>query len=266
MTTTDPSPRVGPKRRSILEHTFIHLPGVGPATEMRWWRQGIRTWEELLKQLPKLVRGIHWRAEYQRILEASIRQKDNPQYFAALLKPSEHWRLYGDFSAGCAFLDIETTGGTHGWQDITVIGLDDGQQYRAFIQGQDLEQFEDAAQHHQLVVTFNGSRFDLPCIQQYFRNFHAPWVHIDLRYLLMRLGFRGSLKVIEQQLGIQRPPEVQGLNGYHAVLLWNQYLQGDTRALDTLIRYNREDVVNLKTLMDFAYDAQRRRLPLPGNV
>jgi uncharacterized protein YprB with RNaseH-like and TPR domain len=252
-----------PKRQGILEHTFIHLPGVGLATEMRWWRQGILTWVELLQRLPGLIRGIEWRNEYQHILEASIAQKDDPLFFAALLKPAEHWRLYGDFAASCAFLDIETTGGTYGWQDLTVIGLYDGKHYRAFVQGQDLEEFEDAAQGFQLVVTFNGSRFDLPCIHQYFRNFRAPWAHIDLRYVLMRLGYRGGLKAIEQQLGIQRPVDLQGMNGYDAVLLWNRYLQGDTQALDTLIRYNREDVVNLKTLMDFVYHTLCRRLPLP---
>ncbi len=247
----------------MLQHTFIHLPGVGLATEMRWWRQGILTWSELIQHLPHLIRGVQWRSEYLQILEQSIEQQHNPCFFAALLKPAEHWRLYGDFSRSCAFLDIETSGGTYGWQDITVIGLYDGHEYRAFIQGKDLEEFEDAAQRFQLVVTFNGARFDLPCIRQYFRNFRAPWVHVDLRYLLMRLGHRGGLKIIEQRLGINRPPDLQGMNGYDAVLLWNRYLQGDDSALQTLIRYNREDVVNLKALMDLAYRVLRSRLPLP---
>jgi uncharacterized protein len=260
MTMNDPSQ--ASNGHKMLEHTFVHLPGVGAATEMRWWRQGIFTWVDLIQQLPVLVRGLEWRQQYQRILQASIEQKDNPQFFAALLKPAEYWRLFGDFASNCAFLDIETTGGADNWHDITVIGLFDGQRYRAFVQGIDLEEFEDAVQGFQLVVTFNGSRFDLPCIQRYFHNFRAPWVHIDVRNVLMRLGFRGGLKTIEQKLGIHRPLDLHGLNGLDAVLLWQQYLQGNEQALDTLIRYNREDVVNLKTLMDFAYHAQRRRLPL----
>jgi uncharacterized protein len=246
----------------MLEHTFIHLPGVGLATESRWWRLGILTWKGLLDNLPGLVRGLRKRNEIQRVLESSLEQRNNPHFFAPLLRTSELWRLYGDFASNCAFLDIETSGGMHGWHDITVIGLSDGSSYRAFIQGQNLEAFEQAVEDFQVVVTFNGARFDLPCIHRYFRHFRANWIHIDLRSVLFRLGLRGGLKNIEQRLGIQRPLEVQGLNGLDAVLLWNQFENGDPAALDRLIRYNREDVLNLKTLMDFAFQALYCRLPL----
>jgi uncharacterized protein len=249
----------------MLEHTFIHLPGVGLATEWRWWKQGILTWEDLLQNLPAVIRGLKWREDCRRILEASREQRTNPAFFAPLLKTSELWRLYGTFAGHCAFLDIETSGGAQGWHEITVIGLYDGGRFRAFVDGQDLEEFEDAAQSFQLVVTFNGSRFDLPCIHQHFRHFHAPWVHLDLRSILLHLGFRGGLKTIEERLGITRPDEVRGLNGFDAVHLWRQYLEGNTAALERLIRYNREDVVNLRTLMDYAYRAHISRLPFPVN-
>ncbi|HBD09439.1 MAG TPA: hypothetical protein DCZ69_14380 [Syntrophobacteraceae bacterium] len=250
--------------RTMLQHTFIHLPGVGLAIERRWWQQGVLTWTDLLARLPGLVRGSPWRQQVQGILEASLARKHDARFFSERMKVAERWRLYGDFADQCAFLDIETTGGTDDWPDITVIGLYDGRHYRAFVQGIDLEQFEDAILDFQLVVTFNGARFDLPCIHRSFRNFNAPWVHIDLRTVLMRLGYRGGLKAIEQRLGIQRPSDLQGMNGSDAVVLWHRYLQGDHQALDTLIRYNREDVVNLRTLMDIAYRTHRRRLPLPS--
>jgi uncharacterized protein len=245
----------------MLEHTFIHLPGVGLATELRWWKQGIVTWEDLLQNLPQVIRGAEWRDECRRVLEASREQRANPAFFAPLLKTSELWRLYGAFGGNCAFLDIETSGGVQGWHEITVIGLYDGKLFRAFVDGRDLEEFEDAAQRFQLVVTFNGSRFDLPCIHQHFRHFRAPWVHLDLRSILLHLGFRGGLKSIEERLGIMRPDDVRGLNGFDAVRLWRQYLQGDTTALERLISYNREDVINLRTLMDYAYRARISRLP-----
>jgi uncharacterized protein YprB with RNaseH-like and TPR domain len=245
----------------MLEHTFIHLPGVGLATERRWWQQGILTWEDLLQNLPAVVRPAYWREECQRILVSSLEQKSNPAFFAPLIKSSEHWRFYGAFGGSCAFLDIETSGGAQGWHEITVIGLYDGHHYRAFVDGQDLEEFEDAAQHFQLVITFNGSRFDLPCIHQHFRHFRAPWVPIDLRFVLLHLGFRGGLKAIEERLEIKRPDDVRGLNGFDAVSLWNQFMHGDASALERLIRYNREDVVNLQTLMDYAYRTHLSRLP-----
>jgi uncharacterized protein len=246
----------------MLEHTFIHLPGVGLATESRWWRLGILTWQCLLNNLPGLVRGVQKRQEIQRALESSLEQRHNPHYFAPLLRTSELWRLYGDFAGHCAFLDIETSGGLSGWHDITVIGLSNGSSYQAFIQGQNLEAFEQAVEDFQVVVTFNGARFDLPCIHHYFRHFRASWIHIDLRFALFRLGLRGGLKTIEKQMGIHRPWDVQGLNGLDAVALWNQYENGDPAALDRLIQYNREDVLNLKTLMDFAFQALYSRLPI----
>jgi len=30
----------------MLTHTFCHIPGVGPKTEMGLWRRGIRTWAD----------------------------------------------------------------------------------------------------------------------------------------------------------------------------------------------------------------------------
>jgi uncharacterized protein len=246
----------------MIEHTFIHLPGVGLATESRWWRLGILTWKGLLDNLPGLVRGLHRRYEMQRVLESSLEQSGNPHFFAPLLRASELWRLYGNFAGSCAFLDIETSGGLSGWHDITVIGLSDGSSYQAFVQGQNMEEFEQAVEDFQLVVTFNGARFDLPCIHRYFRHFRANWIHIDLRFALFRLGMRGGLKTIEKQMGIDRPRDVQGMNGLDAVVLWNQYENGNSAALGRLIRYNREDVTNLKTLMDFAFQKLYSHLPL----
>ncbi len=75
-------------------------------------------------------------------------------------------------------------------------------------------------------------------------------VHLDLRYLLKELGLSGGLKNIELQLGITRPDEVAGVDGYEAVRLWRRYKQGNLEALETLIKYNIEDIVNLKFLLE----------------
>ncbi len=53
-----------------------------------------------------------------------------------------------------------------------------------------------------------------------------------------------------------------------AVLLWQRYQRGDKGALDLLLSYNREDVVNLEVLMDGAFRMERERLfgsPRHGN-
>ncbi len=78
-------------------------------------------------------------------------------------------------------------------------------------------------------------------------------MHLDLRFILSRLGFRGGLKRIEPQFGIKRAPEVAGLNGYDAVLLWGRYQRGDRTAGRLLLQYNQEDVLNLEVLMEQAF-------------
>jgi hypothetical protein len=53
-----------------------------------------------------------------------------------------------------------------------------------------------------------------------------------------------------------------------AVLLWQRYQRGDKGALDLLLSYNREDVVNLEVLMDGAFRLEQERLlssPRTGN-
>jgi uncharacterized protein YprB with RNaseH-like and TPR domain len=80
-----------------------------------------------------------------------------------------------------------------------------------------------------------------------------PPAHIDLRFLLKRLGYAGGLKKIEKDLGIGRETEINGMDGYEAVRLWQAYQWGDDTALKTLIRYNRADIVNLKPLMEIGY-------------
>ena len=50
------------------------------------------------------------------------------------------------------------------------------------------------------------------------------------------------------------------MTGWDAVKLWHRYKRdNDENALDTLIRYNIEDIENLKTLMDFSYDGLKKR-------
>jgi uncharacterized protein len=86
--------------------------------------------------------------------------------------------------------------------------------------------------------------------------------HIDLRYVLRSLGYRGGLKSCEKQLGIDRQ-ELDGVDGMFAVYLWREYLRtGDRRVLETLLAYNILDVVNLEALMILAYNEKLRSTPV----
>jgi uncharacterized protein YprB with RNaseH-like and TPR domain len=58
---------------------------------------------------------------------------------------------------------------------------------------------------------------------------------------------KGGLKKVEEKLGIARA--TKGIDGWMAVQLWWDYINNrDADALRTLLEYNREDVVNLRTL------------------
>lgn len=78
--------------------------------------------------------------------------------------------------------------------------------------------------------------------------YSVPSVY-DLMYDCWRCNLKGGFKAVEQQLGI--PRQLQGINGWDAVLLWQRYRNyGDGKALATLLKYNEEDVVNLKVLRE----------------
>jgi uncharacterized protein YprB with RNaseH-like and TPR domain len=95
------------------------------------------------------------------------------------------------------------------------------------------------------IVTYNGSRFDLPVIRKRIGlDLSSRFKSLDLMYDCRREGLYGGLKIVEQKLGIKR--ETVGLTGSDAPILWERYIvDGDDEALDLLLQYNREDVMNL---------------------
>ena len=246
----------------MLENTFLHLPHIGPQTEINLWRQSILTWDHLEQHLDHWPSNRQNRTLMKSCLQESREHRDQAAYFHKILPPSERWRLYKDFRHSCAFLDIETTGMTIYGHEITVIGLYDGRQTHHFINGRNMEEFEDAVDSYDLLVTFNGSRFDLPFLCGFFRNLQFRQAHIDLLHVVRRLGYRGGLKSIEPLFGIARSAEIQEMSGFEAVVLWHEYQQGDGESLRKLLLYNEADVVNLKTILDAAWERLCRELEL----
>jgi len=152
-----------------------------------------------------------------------------------------------------AYLDIETTGLSPFDCEITVIGVHicNGENTQ-FIQivGQEItaSNLLEALQGIDILYTYNGSRFDLPFIHERLGiNLAGLFTHHDLMYDCWRKNLYGGFKSVEQQLGIER--RLLDVNGFEAVRLWWKYVDSfDLEALNTLLEYNKEDVVNLKTL------------------
>jgi len=180
------------------------------------------------------------------------------RFFGAWLPTAERWRAYGDFRSDAAYLDIETTGLNWSGDLITLVGLADARRFRMYIRGVDLDELPADLRRYKLLVTFNGTHFDLPILRNAFPIL-PPMLHVDLQYPLRRLGYRGGLKRIERRLGLERPDDLAGLRGSDAVRLWRRYERGDDDSLEALIGYNRQDVENLRPLMQYAYDALRAK-------
>ncbi|MBU0909007.1 MAG: ribonuclease H-like domain-containing protein, partial [Proteobacteria bacterium] len=205
----------------MLYNTFIHIPGIGEKTENQIWHSGIHTWDQWQPPYPpNLPQAKINLITYH--LEHYLKQQDgSASFYAKLLQPAHHWRLFPHFRDRTAFLDIETNGMGLDQCEITTIALYDGRTIRTYVQGRNLEQFTRDIDDYEVIVTYSGKNFDVPVIESCLHT-RLEQVHIDLRYILAKLGYRGGLKGCERQLGINGM-ELDGVDGYWAVLLWQEF-------------------------------------------
>ena len=154
-----------------------------------------------------------------------------------------------------AYLDIETTGLSPRYCEITVIGIHlVSENDSSFLQlvGEDAtsDNILQALNGVGTLYTYNGSRFDLPFIDSRMGiNLGQLFSHCDLMYHCWRNNPYGGFKAVERQLGIER--RLKEVDGLVAVRLWWRYVNDyDEEALATLLEYNREDVINLKALKE----------------
>jgi uncharacterized protein len=238
----------------MLEKTYVHVEGIGYATERRLWEQGADCWQSFLARpdafrVPRLPAAAL--QETIRRSQAALEAGD-ARFFARCLPSRDHWRALRSFPGRVAYLDIETDGGTD-FDSVTVIGLYDGSELRQFVRGENLLEFEEVFPEVALVVTFFGGGFDIPVLRRAFPRLPFDQLHLDLCPALRRLGFKGGLKSIERQLGFSRGEETAGLDGWDAVRLWREWRWGREASLRTLLAYNAEDVVNMLPLAELAY-------------
>lgn len=160
-----------------------------------------------------------------------------------------------------AYLDIETDR----FGSVCVIGVYIENDQFVQLCGKDIttENLESIIHKANTIVTFNGDLFDLPFIKKNL-NLDLRETHksIDLHRVKKKLGIKGGLKALEKMYGIERKTE--GVNGYKAILLWERYSQrGEIDALNLLLEYNREDVMNLVALEKILIPVNKAREALP---
>jgi uncharacterized protein YprB with RNaseH-like and TPR domain len=154
-----------------------------------------------------------------------------------------------------AFLDIETTGLAPRSHEITVVGiyLPDGTRSKLVqLVGDRItpESLMEPLQTISTIYTYNGSRFDFPFIKRRLGvDLSAQFNHCDLMYDCWDHNLFGGLKRVERKLKINR--RLTDIDGLEAIRLWWRYVNDyDEKALTLLLEYNKEDVINLKTLRD----------------
>jgi len=240
----------------MIKRSFIFLDGIGDNTERRLWQMGFDDWQDYIdaERVPRVSQER--KGSHDQVLRKAIANMEckNDAFFGSLLPTKHHWRMYERFKDQAVYLDIETTGHFQG-NSTTVVGLYDGKEFNALIKGKNLskESIEELIDGKKMLVTFYGRGFDVPVLEQEF-GVRLPKVHYDLCFSGKMIGYHGGLKKIEKELGICRADDTMGLNGMDAVYLWKDYeRRGDERALERLISYNREDVVNLERISNIFY-------------
>jgi uncharacterized protein len=237
----------------MLQNTFVHIPRVSRGVELKIWQSQAHSWQDFLNKERAIPIPSPKKSHIIDRLHSSIDalKKKDFSYFSTLPQ-NQHWRMYSALKDKACFLDIETTGLSKERNDITLIGIHGDEGTKIFMKGKNLEKFEDELRKYQMIVTFNGRCFDIPFIKTKFPETIIDHYHADLRFIMAELGFRGGLKNVERARGITRDEEVEGMDGFEAVILWHRYQRGDNSALAKLKKYLSADVENLKSLMDAA--------------
>lgn len=254
----------------MLTRSFIFAKGITEDLERALWARGITSWE-LLRAHPEDAAEVIGGTRCQRVLESiqeaeQACQRGDAAWFRANWPEREFWRLWKGMCGTdrVAMVDIETTGLTPGYDQITVIGLADGGVHRAgraFVAGrpqagdETLERFCEQIRSYRLLVTFNGMSFDVPFIERQFRemSFRFEMPHLDLLPLARSLGLSGGLKDMEKQLGVQRSEDIKDVRGLEAIRLWGAWKAGDLDAYRRLTTYCKADCTNLIEVAELLY-------------
>ena len=142
-----------------------------------------------------------------------------------------------------AYLDIETSFGG----EITIVGIFCLPNRMIQLVGDEVNwtNLWNALEGVTQILTYNGSRFDLPVIKRAVGlDLNKYFECRDLMYNCWEKNLYGGLKRVEEQVGIARASK--GIDGLEAMRLWERFrLYADEKALQILLEYNREDVVNL---------------------
>ena len=237
-----------------VDQSFIGAEGVGETIERRLWDAGVTHWDEFDPDVVGPTRAERIEAFIERGRRAL--DVDDVVFFAHALPDTEAWRCYESFRDRATFFDIETTGLDHDRAVVTTVTVHRDGDTRTLVRGDDLtaETVRRTVGEADLLVSFNGKRFDVPFLEGCF-DVDCGGPHLDLVYACRRAGLTGGLSAVERALDLERDrPDISGRD---AVRLWREHERGVDGALDTLVAYNREDTVNMVPVAEHVTRALR---------
>lgn len=149
------------------------------------------------------------------------------------------------------YIDIESTGLSPVYDNVTIIGVLVNDKFEQFIDGINLEDYiiNDYIIDNKVteILGYNNIRFDIPFIIQ--NNYLSQEVVdrlklTDIMNQCHAFGIKGGLKVTEKRFKIERKAEP--LNFFQQIALWKRWQElADKKALNRYKFYNKEDVLNL---------------------
>ena len=214
---------------------------------------GVCSWHDVLHHpecVPSSVRAS--------VMQESLRcltalDDQNIGYFVERLVPQDRWRILAEFLDRATFFDIETTGLE--WDaGITVIACWHRGILHTFVEHENLDEFVELLETVELLVSFNGSAFDVPRVVSAFHLMELPCPHLDMRWTCYHRGMSGSLKQIAASLGIDRPADLADVDGALAVHLWQRWTDREDEVARThLVRYCAADVLLLVMVAQYMH-------------
>lgn len=160
------------------------------------------------------------------------------------------------------YLDIETTGLSPINDEITIIGLLCDNTFEQFTKNVNLKAYyidEFIMMYEPTeVVGYNSNKFDIVFMEEFGVETLANLKQTDLMIQCHSLNLKGGLKKVEQILDIERQHEP--LNFFQQKALWKKWINNnDWVALDRLLAYNKEDVLNLPLVEEKLADRNKKK-------
>ncbi|MBS3117812.1 ribonuclease H-like domain-containing protein [Candidatus Woesearchaeota archaeon] len=225
----------------MVRHSFIFLPKIGIKKNNKIKRQ-VKDWNGFLNA--EKIKGIEKenKKKYDSLIEKAKEhlQKEESRAFANWPK-REMFRIYDYFKEEAKYLDIEVD---QAGKPI-MVGIYDGEKTKTWVKGinWDMSKIAKELSKAKVLVTFNGSAFDLPKLRSEGVVFDGP--HYDLKGACQRIRLKGGLKEIEKKLNLKRPEHLYG----NPVELWKaMHASNDGEYFELLLKYNEEDVINLENI------------------